>query len=330
MKKILAVLQNEGAVIRHDDTNFIGLVTHSIQSCVGVIISDKENGIFALQHHDSCTKPEEILRTINSHSFKSPEVILVINENFMKKLKDPQHGSLYNKNVVKNEGRQGLPVIRHILDKHQIPYKIEATYESNEYSHYGANTGFFLSKEGEIDLKKSVYHQDYGYTRLSGFGTWPTFEDRHKTVLVQENEEKRMVLANTTIFGEKLPLFTIYDGDISKTSEIPTLSNISETYIKGLVEKNILTQHEIDKELSADLDKGRFDRSAAGHIFPNRELIARNVEFIIANNLFTNFLNCPPPPDYIIEGGTTIVPENDKYQSLLEKRAQNDCNQRQI
>ena len=296
--KVIAISQNEEGVI-YSNSEYDGLVTHGIQTCVAVIIIDRENQVYIMQHHDPFTNASSIKKSIVRESLTRPEIYLVINPCIR---------------VAGVERILNVERIKSFLEKENIG--INKILETNPYNSEG---GVLLFKYGEIIV-------DYGLINIHMNPT-PFLHREPEFILFKElrcqftSTSERFVpskmkfksldnvylirnIENTNIFAERRDPFLRYDGHVFNTS-LNTLQPKMEHYLRTLFEEGIRGFDELNKRICNDRLKGIFDVEGDRHRFESERFVILLERYTFRNLTKILRFGCLPPPGFYIKDGKT-------------------------
>lgn len=186
-KSLVLINQNEEGVIATNDPNHDGLITFGLESCVAVVIADKNNGTYALQHIGVDIDLPSITDRISRFPNQSDLTI---------------HLAINKADKERDSTKSNLTRIKDHLKENGIT--VPGIYNVD-------SGGICIMKDGKIrdytispssgaDLEAINHSGDYKYP-CEYYGKPSEF-------IV----EKNLALANTRLFKEKTPLHIRYDN----------------------------------------------------------------------------------------------------------------------
>lgn len=315
---VVVISQNEQGIIKKGDPLYVGLITHSIVDCVGVIISNSSKAVHALQHHDmhtdtSCIK-EAITNFLNEDS--GPSITLVINKHQLERENRgyDENGRMINGYEITNRVGGTFHKIKTFLETNGLPYEILETMRGSDgKGGITSNNGVFVDQDGNIDLAQTLINR-----YLCG-NFWRPGADRPA---ISCDLDKNSTIANLRFFkGEKSQIFTRYDGE-TLNKEVQPLTRESENYLQTLYDGGFRNASNIERKLHQDNDTNVFgeDDLTKSRVTINAQDSARNIESIFRerDEYLDRLQFVMKSKEFVKKEGGKIVCDQNWYQQLGE------------
>lgn len=289
-KKVIVISQNEEGVIFKDDPNYLGLVTHNLVDCVGVVISSSDCGINILQHHDVHSDVQSITKAIAKNNLgDSFNIRLIVNkfalENDIRGYDSLTGKEISGYDITKRSGGN-LFRIADFLRLNSLNFEVINTFVGfdNDGSRI-SNSGFLLKNDGSLDLEMTLISPN-----ICG-NLWRDDLDIEAVSFYLDEIE---AIANLKLFDEVVEIFTRYDGhNINDGFQGLTPKNMA--YLSRLYDKNIKDKTGIKKQLLQDSSDNIFGSDVVrSRIMMNLDNFAKNAYFIL-NNLFVDEITNQTP-----------------------------------